>query len=215
MAAKQFVQEYEDQRRDELIRATYLEVAEKGYSAVTLQDIAKRAGVSKGATLYYFATKEDLFLGALEWMVGHIHERMHNAIRATEDPIEKVKVMLDTVFCGAHEARQFFLAYTDFVSIGTRNRRFHDLNAKFYQGCFCHDREIVEAGVRTGVFRPVNLEDACSMMRALVDGLLLQWFFSSEATFDDYHRRCERIILDYLMVGHLKNTAPDELPARA
>ena len=40
MAAKQFVQEYEDQRRDELIKATYLEVAEKGYSAVTLQDIA-------------------------------------------------------------------------------------------------------------------------------------------------------------------------------
>ena len=51
MAAKQFVQEYEDQRREELIKATYYEVAEKGYSAVTLQDIAKRAGVSKGSTL--------------------------------------------------------------------------------------------------------------------------------------------------------------------
>jgi TetR/AcrR family transcriptional regulator len=206
MAAKQFVQEYEDQRREELIKATYLEVAEKGYSAVTLQDIAKRAGVSKGATLYYFATKEDLFLGALEWMVEHIHTRMHAAIEAVDDPIEKVKVMLDCVFCGAQEARQFFLAYTDFISIGTRNRRFHDLNAKFYHGCFCHDRDIVEAGVKAGVFRPVNLEDACSMMRALVDGLMLQWFFSAEVTFDEYHRRCERITLDYLTGGQTVET---------
>lgn len=71
MAAKQFDQEYEDQRREELINATYLEVAEKGYSAVTLQDIAKRAGVSKGSTLYYFATKEDCFWGRSNgWLSG-------------------------------------------------------------------------------------------------------------------------------------------------
>ena len=36
------------------------------------------------------------------------------------------------------------------------------------------------------------------MVRALVDGFMLQWFFSSEGTFEDYHRRCERIVLDYL-----------------
>src|ERR1044071_1289801 len=101
MAAKQFVQEYEDQRREELIKATYYEVAEKGYSAVTLQDIAKRAGVSKGATLYYSATKEDLCLGALECMVEHIHERLHVAVNAVNDPVEKIEVMLNTVFCGA------------------------------------------------------------------------------------------------------------------
>jgi len=201
MAAKQFVQEYEDQRREELIKATYLEVAEKGYSAVTLQDIAKRAGVSKGSTLYYFSTKEDLFLGALEWLVKRLHERMHAAVSAVEDPVEKVRTLLNTVFVSAHESRQFFMAYSDFISIGTRNKRFHEFNAKFYHGCFALDREIVEAGIKAGVFRQMDLDDACSMMRALVDGLMLQWFFSSEGTFDDYHQRCERIVIDYLTGG--------------
>lgn len=198
MVAKQLAQGYEDQRRQELIRATYLEVAEKGYSAVTLQDIAKRAGVSKGATLYYFATKEDLFLGALEWLVDHIHSRLHAAVEMEKDPIEKLRAMFAAVFCNAQESRQFFLAYTDFISIGIRNKRFHDLNAKFYQGCTCHNRDIIEAGVRTGVFRSVNVDDACSMMRALVDGLMMQWFFASEMTFDDCHRRCLRVVLEYL-----------------
>lgn len=198
MAAKQLATGYEDQRRQELIRATYLEVAEKGYSAVTLQDIAKRAGVSKGATLYYFATKEDLFLGALEWAVAHHHGRMHAAIEAANGPMGKLQAMLGTVFCSAQEARQFFLAYTDFISIGIRNKRFHDLNAKFYQGCEGHNREIIQAGIQTGIFRPVNVDDACSMIRALIDGLMMQWFFASEMTFDDCHRRCLRVVLEYL-----------------
>lgn len=201
MAAKQFVQEYEDQRREELIKATYYEVAEKGYSAVTLQDIARRAGVSKGSTLYYFATKEDLFLGALEWMIDECNVRHGEAIAKVEDPIEKVKALIGNIFANAQESRQFFLAYSDFVSIGTRNKRFHDLNAKFYDGCCGHNRAVIEAGTRTGVFRQLDIEEASAMMRALVDGLMLQWFFSSEGTFDDYRRRCERIVLDYLTGG--------------
>ena len=201
MAAKQFVQDYEDQRRQELIKATYHEVAEKGYSAVTLQDIAKRAGVSKGSTLYYFATKEDLFLGALEWIIEVVHERIHVAIASADDPVAKMKAVIGVIFGNAQESRQFFLAYSDFISIGTRNRRFHDLNAKFYEGCCGHDREIIELGISTGVFRPVDLDDASSMVRALVDGMMMQWFFSSQGTFDDYRRRCERIVLDYLTGG--------------
>ncbi|NOT61983.1 MAG: TetR/AcrR family transcriptional regulator [Acidobacteria bacterium] len=207
MAAKALAQEYEDQRRQELIMATYLEVAEKGYSAVTLQDIARRAGVRKGGTLYYFATKDDLFLGALEWLVAHIHGRMHAAVAVQQDPIEKLRAMLATVFCSAQEARQFFLAYTDFISIGIRNKRFHDLNAKFYQGCECHNREIIEAGVKAGVFRAVNVDDACSMMRALVDGLMMQWFFASEMTFEDCHRRCLRVVLEYLTGKPVENVS--------
>jgi TetR/AcrR family transcriptional regulator, fatty acid metabolism regulator protein len=204
MAAKQFVQEYEDQRREELIKATYYEVAEKGYSAVTLQDIAKRAGVSKGSTLYYFATKEDLFLGALEWMVKQFDRRNGEVIAKVEDPIEKVRALIGNIFASAQESRQFFLAYSDFVSIGTRNKRFHDLNARFYDGCRGHNREVVEAGIRAGVFRQLDVEEASTMMRALVDGLMLQWFFSSEGTFDDYRRRCERIVLDYLTGGRVQ-----------
>ena len=110
MAAKQFVQEYEDQRREELIKATYYEVAEKGYSAVTLQDIAKRAGVSKGSTLYYFATKEDLFLGALEWMVNQFDIRIGQVIADVEDPVEKVGALIGTIFANAQESRQFYRA---------------------------------------------------------------------------------------------------------
>ncbi|HZG58936.1 MAG TPA: helix-turn-helix domain-containing protein [Anoxybacillus sp.] len=41
--------------------AAFQAVSDKGYEAVTLQDIADYAGVSKGVTNYYFENKEAVF----------------------------------------------------------------------------------------------------------------------------------------------------------
>src|SRR5438552_15578544 len=48
-------------RPSEIVAAALAVFAEKGFAAARLDDIAARAGVSKGALYLYFATKEDLF----------------------------------------------------------------------------------------------------------------------------------------------------------
>jgi len=50
-----------DARPSEIIAAAFEVFAERGFAAARLDDIAARAGVSKGALYLYFATKEDLF----------------------------------------------------------------------------------------------------------------------------------------------------------
>ena len=50
-----------DARPAEIVQAAYEVFAEKGFAAAKLDDIAKRAGVSKGALYLYFETKQDIF----------------------------------------------------------------------------------------------------------------------------------------------------------
>jgi AcrR family transcriptional regulator len=50
-----------DARPAEIIAAAFAVFAEKGFSAARLDEIAGRAGLSKGALYLYFETKEDLF----------------------------------------------------------------------------------------------------------------------------------------------------------
>lgn len=50
-----------DARPAEIVSAALALFAEKGFSAARMEDIAARAGVSKGALYLYFPTKEDLF----------------------------------------------------------------------------------------------------------------------------------------------------------
>jgi AcrR family transcriptional regulator len=50
----------EDERREQILRATIDVVADDGYAAATVVRIAERAGVSKGLVFHYFADKGDL-----------------------------------------------------------------------------------------------------------------------------------------------------------
>jgi AcrR family transcriptional regulator len=53
-------------RPDEIVAAAFQVFGEKGFAAARLDDIAARAGVSKGAIYLYFATKEDVFRAVVE-----------------------------------------------------------------------------------------------------------------------------------------------------
>ena len=57
-------------RPAEIVAAAFAVFAEKGFAAARLDDIAARAGVSKGALYLYFETKEALFRAVVHDMVA-------------------------------------------------------------------------------------------------------------------------------------------------
>jgi AcrR family transcriptional regulator len=57
-------------RPGEIVQAAMAVFAEKGFAAARLDEIATRAGVSKGALYLYFETKEDLFRAVVEQAIA-------------------------------------------------------------------------------------------------------------------------------------------------
>jgi AcrR family transcriptional regulator len=57
-------------RPAEIVAAALAVFAEKGFAAARLEEIAKRAGVSKGALYLYFETKEDLFRAVVDQAIA-------------------------------------------------------------------------------------------------------------------------------------------------
>jgi AcrR family transcriptional regulator len=72
-------------QRDRVLRAAVTAVAEKGYPAVTVADIVRRAKVSRAAFYLHFRSREECFLAATrrggELMLGNVVE----AARAVPD----------------------------------------------------------------------------------------------------------------------------------
>jgi TetR/AcrR family transcriptional regulator, fatty acid metabolism regulator protein len=190
----------EPERRLALLKAAFREVAEKGFSQVTLDDIARRAGVPKGVTLYYFDSKEDLFRELFGWLIDSIHARMREAVAAEDDPVAKLKALVALIFPSPSKNRAFFRAFVDFSGLAARHDAFRAINARFYAGCREIDGGIVEEGIRRNVFAARDPREAGSTMRAIFDGLMMQWLAESdlEATFGAYRERCERELLRYL-----------------
>ncbi len=57
-------------RREALLRAAASQMAEEGVAGVTLDQVARRAGVSKGAVQYAFGSKDELLAALARWVVG-------------------------------------------------------------------------------------------------------------------------------------------------
>jgi len=53
-----------------MLRSAYELMSQRGVHRVTLEDVADRAGVSKGLVLYHFKTKVGLTLATMRWALS-------------------------------------------------------------------------------------------------------------------------------------------------
>jgi AcrR family transcriptional regulator len=73
-------------RPGEIVQAAMQVFAEKGFAAARLEDIARRAGVSKGALYLYFETKEDLFRAVVDLAIAPNLELVRALLAAHPGP---------------------------------------------------------------------------------------------------------------------------------
>jgi AcrR family transcriptional regulator len=66
-------------------------VAERGYGAATIDDVVRRAGVSKKTFYEHFADKQDCFLAAYEAAGESLLERVREAHAAEDDWLERTR----------------------------------------------------------------------------------------------------------------------------
>ncbi|SEN69654.1 transcriptional regulator, TetR family [Actinacidiphila rubida] len=71
--------------RRKLYEAAVTLIAEQGFSATTVDEIAERAGVAKGTVYYNFASKNDLFEELLRHGVGRLTVSLRRAAEETSD----------------------------------------------------------------------------------------------------------------------------------
>ena len=83
-----------DARPSEIIEAALDAFAEKGFAATRLEDVAKRAGVSKGTLYLYFRDKEDLFKAVIQQAlvpnIASAEERLADTSGTTQELLQRV-----------------------------------------------------------------------------------------------------------------------------
>jgi AcrR family transcriptional regulator len=81
----------EQSQRTRLLEAVGRAVAERGFAAATIDDIVRRAGVSKQTFYDHFADKEGCFLAAYEAASAELLRRVRDARAAHEDWLERTR----------------------------------------------------------------------------------------------------------------------------
>lgn len=83
MTVPRFQRRKED-RPQEITDAAFEVFARKGYSRARVEEVAKKAGVSKGLLYVYFRTKEELFKAVIRSVVVRRVDALLQAVETTE-----------------------------------------------------------------------------------------------------------------------------------
>ncbi len=86
-------------RRAQLVASTIRTLAARGYSRITLTDVAREAGLSHGLVLFHFETKEKLLAETLGFLAEEYRQYWQSALeRVGDDPAEQLNALIEADF---------------------------------------------------------------------------------------------------------------------
>lgn len=119
-----------DQTKERIVAAAYRALVRRGYHDTSMRDIAAEAGVAPGLAHYYFASKEDLLVAAIQhgcepalraWEEAGLS--LQGQLPEDADPLAIAQLGFDMA---KQELRQFsdlFRLTFDMFGVGTHNPR--------------------------------------------------------------------------------------------
>lgn len=200
------LKERQRQERERLIlQATSEVLTEKGYDAMSMEDVASRVGISRAAIYLHFASKEDLIVALLQRGIETSAERLDMLLAEKSSPREKVRAIIERSYGSSPQPSfQVFNVLmhspTFFSKVADKRTTMEDLWKPTTQRLAA----LLEEGKRSGDFDP---DMPTGLMVSLLTGLL------SPFTKHMFEQQAipMPVVVNYLCRYFLKGIAPDSV----
>lgn len=180
-----------DIRNEELIEATIVAVHKRGYSVVTMAEIAQEAGASAASINYYFGSKEGLMEATMRHLLRKLRTAMIAGYSAAQTPKERLYAVMDANFSDALftvPQCSIWMQFWANAPYSPRLARLHRIN-----------RTRVRSHVRaelTNLLPVDRVETARSALQCYMDGVWLEAAQSERSVDAQAARRAAHRVVD-------------------
>jgi AcrR family transcriptional regulator len=145
-----------------------------------MDDIVEEAGLSKGGVYWHFKSKKELFLALFESLVGDMEEVMMASLTLKATARERLAAMFDiwTALSTAEEFREIMPIMIDVWAQNWQDPEVNEVATEIYNRYRKPLIELIEEGIDSGEFKPVDAEALASILFATYDGLMVQWMIN-------------------------------------
>jgi AcrR family transcriptional regulator len=189
----------EAERRVQIMAAARSLFVERGFPKTRMEDVAKRAKLSKGAVYFYFGSKRELFNALVE---SEHQTTLRFLEEASSDPRSAPEKLIDVgikylnYFAGLKSPPRFFMVMGE---VALRDEDVRARVAEIHQRFVDEVASLLEEGVQSGDFRALDPVAVAMMLKAFIDGLAGQAAVGVRPDVDRMSTDGVRLILEGLL----------------
>ena len=187
-----------DERKNQILNAAEDVFTQKGLDLARMDDIANETGLSKGTLYLYFKSKDDLIIAILDRMFQGVFKQLDARksdqlgaadaiLQFTDAAVRDYKLML----------RVMPVAY-EFLALAFRNKIVQKALKQYFRYYMDVLVPLIERGVKSGEFRPVDAQDVAIAAGAIYEGTVLLWVYDNTLVDIERHIRAG---IDILLEG--------------
>lgn len=160
-------------RSDEILDAALCLFSERGYTAVSIKEIARQSKINSALIYYYFTSKDHLFVEALKYCTrtAILHHRRSRGLN--DDPVAEIDFWFETNARMVKPLGQMLRLMLDYRTSRKRSPSVDRLIIDFYEAEVGLLRRNIASGVKSGIFRPVGTEETALFVSTHLDGLMV------------------------------------------
>ena len=174
-----------ERTRKAILDASLRVFSTKGYARARLEDVAKEAGVTRGAIYWHFSNKADLFSSAVIDSVSGYRKRLSDILQSDLSPLTKIRTLMKEWLLTLEGDE----AYRTLVEMTLTKTEFDHQTVEGVRDWFGFvDRvqeaivDLVREGIVAGEVRPdVNPEVAGLALISYLNGIEETWFIQAMA----------------------------------
>lgn len=162
------VPEYKEDAKRRIVEAAIDVIAERGCEGMTIDDVAKKIGVTKGAVYWYFASKEALIGAVLNAIQADI--RKVNYEMFYNRPAEETLAQIFDRFAISDPKRR--AVFFEMFALANRNNEIRHATREYYDGLVATFEEvIIREKKRNFVQTQADPHHLAMLLAALYSGL--------------------------------------------
>jgi len=182
----------EAERKEQILAATRKVVAERGFKAMRVSDVAKLSGTSTGTIHYYFETKRDLMHAAFEWNYMQSEERRAAPLAGITDPPARLGALMRSYLPQGEVLLESWNLWISLWIEAIHDPDLQELNERVYGEWRRSMAVIIREGQATGDFIDGDSVTLANGLISMVDGLAIQVVTGSRSmTVERMSEACE------------------------
>jgi TetR/AcrR family acrAB operon transcriptional repressor len=171
-------QERREQSIEQVLDSALKLFVSKGYSATSIDDIARQAGLTKGAVYFYFKGKAALLLELIAQSAALYQEVFSRMRSSNTNAAAQLELFVDwAAEVGAQNNELLLLPILMSMEIGSREEDVEKALSQLYDRYHEEMERVISQGQRDGDFiEELFPREQAAILVALTDGMLLEWF---------------------------------------